>query len=65
MAAHNADEYHGPVRAEDTLERKKLDIELEIEANGGKVIFENDKPRQVIPADDAACFSHLPQNNFS
>lgn len=59
LTAHITDEYHGPVRAEDQIEREKLPIELEIEAEGGRVIFPTEKPKQKISADEAASFADL------
>ncbi len=48
VAESISDEYHGPPRPEDNVERTKLPIELEIEAEGGKVVYPPGKPTQKI-----------------
>ena len=59
LAAFIKDEYHGPVRAEDNVEREKLPIELEIEAKGGKVIHPPQKPKQKMSPEEAESFADL------
>ena len=48
VTAHMTDEYHGPVRDEDRVERKILPYELEMEARGRQVIYQAEKPKQKL-----------------
>ena len=59
LVMHITDEYHGPSRAVDSVEREKLPIELEIEAKGGKVMYPPEKPKQSISSAEAASFADL------
>ena len=59
LAAFIKDEYHGPVRAEDNVEREKLPIELEIEARGGKVLHPPEKLKQKMSPDEVESFAEL------
>lgn len=59
LVMHITDEYHGPARAIDDVEREKLPIELEIEAKGGKVMYPPEKPKQPISSAEAASFADL------
>ena len=59
LAAFIKDEYHGPARPEDSVEREKLPIELEIEAKGGKVIHPPQKPKQKMSPEEVESFAEL------
>jgi len=59
LVMHISDEYHGPARAIDNVEREKLPIELEIEAKGGKVMYPHEKPKEPISSAEAASFADL------
>ncbi|KAL8951232.1 MAG: hypothetical protein Q9222_002777 [Ikaeria aurantiellina] len=48
-----------PSWTKDTVERKKLPMELEIEANGGRVIFPHQKPKQKISLEEASDLADL------
>ncbi|KAL8782330.1 MAG: hypothetical protein Q9195_009655 [Heterodermia aff. obscurata] len=60
VAAYIKDEYHGPTRREDNnVEREKLPIELEIEAEGGRLIYPPEKPTQKMSPEEANSFADL------
>ena len=59
VAAFIKDEYHGPARAEDKVEREKLPIELEIEAEGGRVTYPPETPKQNMSPDEIDSFADL------
>ena len=59
VTAHMTDEYHGPIRDEDLVERKKLPYELEMEARGHKITYPAVKPKQKLSPDEANSFADL------